>query len=82
MRSSALISAIPFSDRSAATRTFPRFWSIFCWMTDSISPKSVVRFMSNVSDNFAISASAALIFSSASYFWIFSRSSISFSFAC
>src|SRR6266545_2881362 len=51
-------------------------------MTLSICPKSVVRFMSNVSDSFAISASAELIFNSASYFWIFWRSSISFSLAC
>ena len=51
-------------------------------MTFSISPKSVVRFTSKVSESLAISASAELIFSSASYFVIFSRSSISFSLAC
>ena len=59
---------MPFCDRSAATRTLPRFSSIFCWITLSIWPKSVVTFMSNVSDSLAISASAELIFSSASYF--------------
>ena len=64
---------MPLADMSTATRALPRFVSICLWMTDSICPKSVVTFMSKDSEICAISASAALIFSSASYCRIFSR---------
>ena len=63
----------PRDDMSLATRARPRFESIFRWIIDSTSPKSVVTFMSNDSEICAISASAELIFSSAWYCWIFSR---------
>ena len=82
MRSSAMILSIPSEERSDATRALPRLASILPWMTDSSWPKSVVTSMLNVVDSLAISASASLILSSASYFWMRSRTSASFLLAC
>ena len=79
---SRLMSSTPSPERSAATRTRPRFRSIWSWMICSAWPKSVVTLKWNWVASCDISASARLIFSSASYLVILCLTSSSFWTAC
>ena len=69
---------MPSPERSAATRAFARLRLILSPITCSIWPKSVVTSKLKLVASLAISASARLIFSSASYLVILCRTSASF----